>query len=38
VTKDITYVAKFSSDDNKYTITWLNDDNTILEIDSDVPY
>ena len=38
VTKDTTYVAKFSSYDNKYTITWLDEDDTILEIDLDVPY
>ena len=38
VTKDTIYVAKFSSDDNKYTITWLDEDDTILEIDTDVPY
>ena len=31
VTGDATYKATFSSDKNKYTITWLNDDNSQID-------
>ena len=33
-----TYVAIFTEEDNDFTITWKNDDGTILEIDSNVMY
>ena len=38
VTKDITYTAQFSQIKNTYTITWLNYDETILEIDENIPF
>ncbi len=38
VTKDITYTATFTSDVNKYTVVWKNQDGTVLETDNLVPY
>ena len=39
VTGNVTYVALFSENTNKYTITWMNHDGTIaLETDENVPY
>ena len=36
---DITYIALFSENTNKYTVTWMNYDGTsILETDEEVPY
>lgn len=34
VSGDITYTAQFSSEARKYTVTWKNDDGTILKTDS----
>ncbi len=38
VTGEAAYTAKFSETVNKYTITWKNDDDTILETDENIPY
>ena len=38
VTGNAEYVAQFSQDVNKYTITWQNYDGTVLETDLNVPY
>ena len=38
VVGNIVYTAVFSSSTNKYTITWVNWDGTVLETDYDVPY
>ena len=38
VVADVTYVATFTSEIKRYTITWKNYDGTVLEVDNDVPY
>ena len=38
VTGDATYTAQYSSVINTYTVTWLNWDDSVLEVDYDVPY
>lgn len=38
VTGDVTYKAQFEAVTNKYTVTWVNWDDTNLEVDEDVPY
>ena len=38
VTGNVTYVAQFSTELKKYTVTWKNWDGTILETDVDVTY
>ena len=38
VTGDITYVATFTSNIKRYTVTWLNYDGTTLEVDENVAY
>ena len=38
VTGDITYRATYTSSINTYTITWLDEDGTELEVDENVPY
>ncbi len=38
VTSDVTYTATYTSSVNTYTVTWVNYDETILEIDENVPY
>ena len=38
VTGDASYTATYTSEVRKYTITWVNDDGTVLEIDEDVSY
>ena len=37
-TADAQYVAQFTTETNKYTITWKNYDGTVLETDKNVPY
>lgn len=38
VTGDMTYTASYNSEVRKYTITWVNEDGTVLEVDENVPY
>lgn len=38
VVANIDYYARFRADINKYTVTWKNDDGTVLETDTLVPY
>lgn len=38
VVANVNYYARFSSAVNKYTVTWKNDDGTVLETDTLVPY
>lgn len=38
VTKDVTYTAVYTQALRTYTVTWTNDDGTILETDEKVPY
>ena len=38
VTGAVTYTAVFTSTVNTYTITWLAEDGTVLETDTEVPY
>ena len=38
VTGEAVYTAVFDATVNEYTVTWVNDDNTVIETDEDVPY
>ena len=38
VTGDATYTAQYSTTVKTYTVTWINWDGTVLEIDENVPY
>lgn len=38
VTEDITYVATYTSEIRRFTITWQNYDGTVLEVDNNVAY
>lgn len=38
VTGDVEYQATYTSEVRKYTITWANDDGTVIEVDENVPY
>ena len=38
VTSDITYTAVFETVGSNYTVTWVNEDGSVLEIDTNVAY
>ena len=38
ITGNTTYYAVFTTELNKYTVTWTNWDGSVLEVDEDVPY
>ena len=38
VANDAIYIASFTATVNKYTITWVNEDGTVLEVDKDIEY
>ena len=38
VTGNATYTAKFSAAEKRFTVTWVNDDGTVLETDENVTY
>ena len=38
VTGDVTYTATYNAEVNKYTVTWVNEDGSQLEVDNNVPY
>ncbi len=38
VTADAEYTADFAETENTFTVTWYNDDGTVLETDENVPY
>lgn len=38
VTGDVTYTATYTAQPNVYTVTWVNWDDTVLEVDEGVPY
>lgn len=38
VIEEVIYKATYRSEVNKYTVTWINEDETTLEVDKNVPY